>query len=239
MKEITYEMLAKANSECQLTPIERKDKGVSTVKHYAEVPEKVKAFRKVYPTGTITTEMKMPSPGFVIFKATVSCDGIILGEGTAYEVEGSNFINDTSFIENAETSAVGRALSFAGFGMSSDSISSAEEVQNAQLQQENRKKDKLTKAQTEKNMKKIREYQDKLPKYSDEFLMKFFKVRSIEEIAGSSKASKKCFDCFEDELKKIKPKEEASPSKVAAETNPEPVATMPVEASSDPLDRYA
>ena len=57
-------------------------------------------------------------------------DGKLLGTGTAQEKETSSFINKTSFIENCETSAVGRALGMCGFGIDT-SIASAEEVQNA------------------------------------------------------------------------------------------------------------
>lgn len=60
---------------------------------------------------------------------------IILGTGTAYEKENSSFINKTSYIENCETSAVGRALGMAGFGIDT-SVASAEEVENAMQQQE-------------------------------------------------------------------------------------------------------
>ena len=49
---------------------------------------------------------------------------------TAYEKENSTFINKTSYIENCETSALGRALGIAGFGIDT-SVASAEEVQNA------------------------------------------------------------------------------------------------------------
>ena len=61
-------------------------------------------------------------------------DGNIKSTGYAYEKEGSTFINKTSFIENAETSAVGRALGFLGIGIDA-AIASADEVQNAQLNQ--------------------------------------------------------------------------------------------------------
>ena len=54
----------------------------------------------------------------------------MLGTGTAYEKESSTFINKTSYIENCETSAVGRALGMAGFGIDT-SVASAEEVKNA------------------------------------------------------------------------------------------------------------
>ena len=73
--------------------------------------------------------------GICIFKATVGYtdeEGEFrpLGTGTAYEKEGANFINKTSYIENCETSAVGRALGMCGFGIEV-SVASAEEVQNA------------------------------------------------------------------------------------------------------------
>jgi hypothetical protein len=50
--------------------------------------------------------------------------------GWAEEVRGSSNINKTSALENCETSAVGRALGFAGFG-STEQIASADEVEVA------------------------------------------------------------------------------------------------------------
>ena len=64
-------------------------------------------------------------------------EGNVLGVGHAYEKEDSSFINKTSYIENCETSAVGRALGMAGFGIDA-SICSAEELQNAVLNQDNK-----------------------------------------------------------------------------------------------------
>lgn len=125
-KAIKYEDIQKVNAEIKTIDV----KG----KQYAEVPQRVMAFRKLYPQGTITTEVISIENGICVMKASVSVDGVILGEGTAYEKEGSSFINKTSYIENCETSAVGRALGFAGFG-SDSSIASAEEVMNAQKQQ--------------------------------------------------------------------------------------------------------
>ena len=52
----------------------------------------------------------------------------------AYEKEGSTFINKTSYIENCETSAVGRALGFLGIGIDG-SVASADEVKTAILNQ--------------------------------------------------------------------------------------------------------
>lgn len=125
-KEITYEDLQKANALIQTTPVKGKD--------YAEVPQRVKAFRSLYPQGTISTEIVKIENGMCVIHAVAAVDGVVLGEGTAYEMEGSSFINKTSYIENCETSAVGRALGFAGFGIDT-SIASYEEVSNAIEQQ--------------------------------------------------------------------------------------------------------
>lgn len=124
----TYEDIQRANSEMTLTPI----KG----KNYAEVPEKVEAFRKLYPNGAIVSEIVSLEKGVVVMKATVYDDtGKVLGTGHAYEVEGSSFINKGSYIENCETSAWGRALSACGF-TGGTSVASYEEAANAKLGQE-------------------------------------------------------------------------------------------------------
>lgn len=131
MSEISFEDIKKANETINTTNIKGKE--------YAEVNQRIKAFRMVYPTGTIATEMVNNENGVCIFKATVgySKDGgfYMLGTGTAYEKENSSFINKTSYIENCETSAVGRALGMAGFGIDT-SVASAEEVANAMTQQD-------------------------------------------------------------------------------------------------------
>lgn len=106
-------------------------------KDYVEVNKRVMAFRELEPNGSIATEIISFADGVVVMKSTImSGNGQILGTGFAYEKESSSFINKTSYIENCETSAVGRALGFCGIGVDS-SIASAEEVRNAIKQQEN------------------------------------------------------------------------------------------------------
>ena len=135
---ITFEDIKKANESINTTNIKGKE--------YAEVNQRIKAFRMIYPEGSIETDLLSNENGVCIFKATVWNGDTILGEGTAYEKENSSFINKTSYIENCETSAVGRALGMAGFGIDT-SVASAEEVENAILQQEEDKK--ITKVQEE------------------------------------------------------------------------------------------
>lgn len=125
-----WQGLVKANAAIRTTNIKGKE--------YAEVNQRVKAFRTLYPEGFITTEILCREGGLCIIRATVGhyTDGksVILATGTAYEKEGSSQINRTSYIENCETSAVGRALGMAGFGIDT-SIASADEMNNALLQQ--------------------------------------------------------------------------------------------------------
>lgn len=125
-----WQNLVKANAAIRTTNIKGKE--------YAEVNQRVKAFRTLYPEGFITTEILCREGGLCIIRATVGhyTDGksVILATGTAYEKEGSSQINRTSYIENCETSAVGRALGMAGFGIDT-SIASADEMNNALLQQ--------------------------------------------------------------------------------------------------------
>ena len=138
-----YLDLAIANETIKTTDIKGKE--------YAEVNQRIKAFRMVYPQGFIIPNLVSNENGICIFTAQVGyyvehntisedtngkkyqdtyLEKVVLGVGTAYEKEDSSFINKTSYIENCETSAVGRALGMAGFGIDV-SVASAEEVQNA------------------------------------------------------------------------------------------------------------
>jgi hypothetical protein len=103
-------------------------------KEYVEVNQRIKAFREMYANGSIMTEMLSNESGVCVFKAVVVVDGQIVATGHAYEKEGSTFINKTSYLENCETSAIGRALGCLGIGIDT-SVASVEEVANAIKQQ--------------------------------------------------------------------------------------------------------
>lgn len=142
MKEITFADIQKANETVNPIKLEKKNKktGKLEVKEYTEVNQRIKAFRMLFPMGYIITRLLSNNEGICVFQAEVGFindkgERQILGTGTAYEKEGSTFINQSSYIENCETSAVGRALAF-GLGIGIDtSIASAEEVGNAILNQ--------------------------------------------------------------------------------------------------------
>lgn len=161
-----FEDIRKANETIATTNIKGKE--------YAEVNQRIKAFRMVYPEGSIITDLVQLENGICTIKAVIKNGELVLGTGIAQEKESSSYINKTSYIENCETSAVGRALGMCGFGIDV-SVCSAEELQNAlNNQEETAKKDeeKTSKTaakeeaiQAEETQYATEEQVDKLNKY--------------------------------------------------------------------------
>ena len=137
----TYDDIKKASECIQVSKLSHYDKKLKTEieTDYAPVHQKIKAFRMLYPEGFIITEMLSNVDGVCVFRATAGYyndegEAVTLGVGHAYEREGSSFINETSYIENSETSAIGRCISSIGLGIDT-SVASYEEVANAKLNQ--------------------------------------------------------------------------------------------------------
>ena len=133
---VTFEQIQKANEAVK--PILYKNTNASTgeitEREYVQVNQRIKAFRMVYPQGLISTEiLKLDvDKGYVIVKAHIfNEENAEIANAISQEFQMSSYINKTSYIENAETSAIGRALGFAGFGIDT-SIASYEEIVNAQ-----------------------------------------------------------------------------------------------------------
>ena len=123
-----YELLKKINKGLKKTNIKGKE--------YVDVANRIQAFRQMYPEGQIYTQVLEHENGAILVKATVySEDGRILATGHAQESQNASMINKTSYVENAETSAIGRALGNLGIG-STQSIASVEEMANALEAQE-------------------------------------------------------------------------------------------------------
>lgn len=123
--KVTYQDIKKANDEIETIKL--------GAKGYAQVNERIKAFRKVYPSGPIITEIEEIKDDYVRIKTIIKDENDrIIATGTASETltgdAKKDYINKTSMIENCETSSVGRALGFAGFGVDT-AIASAEDIQ--------------------------------------------------------------------------------------------------------------
>lgn len=164
--------------------IERVNKEIKTTdimgKAYSEVPQRITAFRKLYPEGFIRTRLLSNVDGVAIMQTEVGYydkdeeTELILATGMAYERENNGFINKTSYIENCETSAVGRALGMLGIGIDG-SVASAEEVQNAMMQQASA--EKIDKTQVTAVKKAISTME-----YKEEMICKAYNINSIEEM---------------------------------------------------------
>ena len=102
-------------------------------KEYKTVALRIQEFREKHPDFTIQTELVEANDMLVVMKATISMGPQVISTGYAEEVRTASKINRTSALENAETSAVGRALAF--FGLGGSEIASADEVANAISQQ--------------------------------------------------------------------------------------------------------
>ena len=126
-------------------------------KQYVEVNERIKYFRQEeqYKNWTIMSEFTALDSEQCVCKATIAdATGRVIATGHAHEVQGASNINKTSYVENCETSAIGRALAMLGIGIDT-SIASANEVEDAIAKQES--------GDTAKKIKKVQETFDTDP----------------------------------------------------------------------------
>lgn len=118
-----YKQLEQVNSEIKKTDI----KG----KKYAEVSERILAFRKLNPNGKIVTEIIDKTENDVTIKATIYDENDkVLATGYAGEVK-KGLVNSISMLENCETSAIGRALGFCGYGID-NGIASGQDMEKVE-----------------------------------------------------------------------------------------------------------
>lgn len=106
-------------------------------KEYVPVSERIKEFHRLCPDHHIITEIVHYDENSVIMVAKAYDEnGNLVGTGHAQEDRGSSMINKTSFVENCESSAIGRLIGIAyGIGIDA-SVASADEVANAIDRQE-------------------------------------------------------------------------------------------------------
>jgi hypothetical protein len=124
-------------------------------KEYATVAFRVSEFRKKFPDWEIHTEIIEANDSKVVMQAYIyNKENRCIATGHAEEFRASSSINKTSALENAETSAVGRALSFAGFG-GTEFIASAEEMIKVAIDAAPKPKPK-THLKVEKNLRECK-----------------------------------------------------------------------------------
>ena len=105
-------------------------------KEYKTVAKRVQEFREsvIYKEWSIMTEIVKIDDDQCVMKAIIiSPENKVIATGHGCEFKTSSQINKTSYVENCETSAIGRALACLGLG--GTEFASANEVQNAIHQQ--------------------------------------------------------------------------------------------------------
>lgn len=108
-------------------------------KEYIPVSERIKEFNRLYENGSITTEiLSSLGDSRVVIKAIVipdvSVEMVRTFTGYSQAAWGEGMVNQSSALENAETSAVGRALGMMGIGVV-DSVASADEMHKSDASQ--------------------------------------------------------------------------------------------------------
>ena len=154
-------------------------------KDYITVNERLKEFRNTFKDYSLTTEIIELGQDNCTMKATITDDkGVVRATGFAREVIAKSPINKFAFVENCETSAIGRALGNFGIGIDT-AICTADELlmkmaqeqhekTPAQKASETRAKNKATKAEVEAGARKAIEYISTKPDnsieiYSDDY----------------------------------------------------------------------
>jgi len=108
------------------------DSGIVNIhgKQYQTVAYRVGKFREINPAWGLITEILERDDMVVVVQARIEDEtGRVISTGHAEEYRQSSTINKTSALENAETSAIGRAL--AGLGFGGTEFATADEVANA------------------------------------------------------------------------------------------------------------
>ena len=97
-------------------------------KEYVTVNERLKEFRNTHKDYSLTTEIIELGADYCTMKAVVTDpNGIVRATGFAREVVAKSPINKYAFVENCETSAIGRALGNFGIGID-DAVCTADEL---------------------------------------------------------------------------------------------------------------
>ena len=108
---------------------------------YIPVAERIEKFYERFPEGRIVTEIieHDRESGFILMRASVyrqADDAQPAATGHAFEVRGESYVNKTSYAENCETGAVGRALALLGFEVKRGIASREEMEKSARMQEE-------------------------------------------------------------------------------------------------------
>lgn len=157
-------------------------------KQYVEVNERIKFFRQDsrYKFFGLESEIiKLDETECVIIARIKDPENRVVATGIAQEFKAASRINATSYVENCETSAWGRALGNLGIGIDT-SIATADEVSNAIHQQNNPPKPKADVFQQAlKHLEGSKSKKSALSRIMDKYGSQFTadQIKQLEELA--------------------------------------------------------
>lgn len=123
-------------------------------KDYILVNERIKAFRSNFKDYALTSEIVEVSDSHCLMRASViDPQGRVVATGYARETVSKSPINKFAFVENAETSAWGRALGNFGIGVDTAICSAEELLQKLNSEEEPKEIKKEPKKETKKSAK--------------------------------------------------------------------------------------
>ncbi|OPZ94723.1 MAG: hypothetical protein BWY74_00334 [Firmicutes bacterium ADurb.Bin419] len=179
-----------------------KDKAIQIKgKSYVQVPDRIIYFNETYQNGSIKTEIISQTDSTITIRATVTPDvdkpeRIFTGTAQEWKDDPRSMVNKTSFVENAETSAVGRALAMLGIGVI-DSIASVDEITIAE--------NKNTRYNANKDLPwlNVTNFKDgsKTDKWDE--IKEIAKTMTFDDLLSMAKSKYKVSKKTEDELKQI------------------------------------
>ena len=123
-------------------------------KDYAQVKERVKAFREDTTKGSIDTESKQLDDGTMVLKATVIMD---MSDEGSKKASGSAFgkVGGQKAYEKLETIAVGRALAFLGY-LADGEVASSDEMEEFLAHKEEKKEEAIVELKKCKTVEELR-----------------------------------------------------------------------------------
>ena len=124
-------------------------------KDYFTVAERLLAFREDYPDASIITDVLHTDSERVVMSAQIRA-GEKVCTGHAEEYRESSKINQTSALENCETSAIGRALAIFSAKYMGAAIASADEVIRA-IDQQNQPTHRFKPGEKEEFIKQVKD----------------------------------------------------------------------------------
>ena len=107
------------------------------LENYETVEERLVRWWAAYPNTQIVTTMVHYDGKTVVFRAEGIVEGRVIASGYAEEVHGSSPVNKTSFVENCETSAIGRMIGNSPLGTKPGARPSWQEMQKVERQNGN------------------------------------------------------------------------------------------------------